>query len=71
MRSSPFYPQVPEVSKGQLHLRAEDNPDGVERPIRAQNIIELRLFLQSKGLLRLATGSSNEARPDNKPREQL
>lgn len=30
MRGSLFYPQVPEVRMGQLHLRAEDNPDSEE-----------------------------------------
>ncbi len=75
MRGSPFYPQVPEVRMGQLHLRAEDNPDSEKCPIRAQIFIALCLLLQSKGLLSLATGSRKEALPlsgpDNKPRELL
>ena len=75
MRGRPFYPQVPEVRVGQLHLSAEDNPDSEKRPIRAQIFIALWLLLQSKGLLSFATGSGKEGRPlsdaDNKPRELL
>lgn len=73
MRGRPFSPQVPEVRPGQLHLRAEDNPDSEKWPIRAQIFNALWLFLQSKGLLSAATGSRKEARPlsgsNNKLRE--
>lgn len=62
MRGSPLYPQVPEVHTGQLHLKAEDNPDSEECRIRATIFTVLWSLLQSKGSLSLATGSRREAR---------